>query len=171
LNRFIVGPAGEPAEPSKNTLENLRPKVFFDSLLLHEIRPDEIPILEQSTEVVQDAKNKKKSWELPDYVVIVIARDGGNSWQLERKITFERTDLKPHRQLIYDATGALATAATYENFQNFDGVNFPSKITIDRPKEEYSIEITIEKLEVNKPLTDAQFELTQPPGSQLKVLK
>ena len=171
MNKFITGPAQEPAQPSKNTLENLRPTVFFDSLLLHEIRPDEIVFMEQGTEVVQDAKNKKKSWELPDYIVDVIARASDNSWRLERKITFERTDLKPHRQMIYDATGAIATAAKYENFANFGDVNFPTEIDIDRPKEEYSIKITIEKVEVNKPLSDDQFVLQQPPGAQVKVLK
>jgi len=170
LNRFITGPADEPAEPSKNTLENLRPHVFFDSLLLHEIRPDEIALLEQSTEVVQDSRNKKKSWEVPDYVVDVIERDG-EWWRLERKITFARTDLKPHRQMIYDRTGAVATEATYENFSDFGEINFPSQIAINRPKEEYSIAITIEKLELNKPLADDQFVLAQPPGAQVKVLK
>lgn len=170
LNKFITGPADEPAEPSKNTIENLRPHVFFDSLLLHEIRPDEIVFIEQSTEVVQDSRNTKKSWEVPDYVVDVIERDG-NLWRLERKITFSRTDLKPHRQMIYDKSGAVATEATYENFADFGGVSFPSQISINRPKEEYAIKISIEKVEINKPLTDDQFMLAQPPGAQLKVLK
>lgn len=171
MNRFIIGPAEEPAEPSKNTLENLRPRVFFDSLLLHEIRPDEIAFLEQSTEVVPDANNKKKSWEIPDYIVDIIVRDGGNTARLDRKITFERTDLKPHRQMIYDAAGALATEATYSNFSNFGDVNFPTEIDINRPKEEYSIKITVQKLEINKPLTDEQFVLNQPPGAQVKTLR
>jgi hypothetical protein len=170
LNKFITGPADEPAQPSKNTLENLRPHVFFDSLLLHEIRQDEIVVLEQGTQVVQDSRNKKKTWQLPDYIVEVIEREG-NWWRLERKITFDRTDLHPHQQMIYDQSGAVATEATYENFSDFGGVNFPSKITINRPKEEYSIVLTIEKLEINKPLTDDQFVLQPPPGAQVTVLK
>ncbi|HVH87045.1 MAG TPA: DUF4292 domain-containing protein [Terriglobales bacterium] len=170
MNKFITGPADEPAQPSQNTLENLRPHVFFDSLLLHEIRQDEIPFLEQSTEIVQDSSNKKKSWEVPDYVVGVLERNG-EWWRLERKITFSRLDLKPHRQMIYDKSGAVATEATYESFADFGGVNFPSQIAINRPKEEYSIRITIEKLELNKPLTDDQFVLAQPPGAQVKTLK
>ena len=168
LNKFIEGPAEESPQPSANTLENLRPHVFFDSLLLHEIRSDEIPVLEQGTEIVQDAK--KKSWEIPDYVVSIIEREG-NMWRLERKITFARTDLMPHRQLIYDRAGALVTEALYENFADFGGVNFPAKITINRPKEEYSIQIIIEKLEVNKTLAEDQFVLAQPPGAQVKILK
>lgn len=169
-NKFITGPAGEPAEPSKNTIENLRPHVFFDSLLLHEIRSDEIVVLEQGLQVVQDTHNKKKTWQLPDYIVDVVERQG-EWWRLERKITFDRTDLQPHQQMIYDQSGTLATEATYDNFSNFAGVNFPSQITINRPKEEYSIVLTIEKLEVNKPLTEDQFALPQPPGAQVKVLK
>lgn len=170
LNKFITGPANEPAQPSKNTLENLRPKVFFDSLLLHEIKPTEIAFLEQSTEVVPDVRDKKKSWEIPDYIVDVLERDG-DWWRLERKITFARTDLKPHQQMIYDASGAIATQATYENFADYGGIGFPSVITINRPKEEYTIKITIEKLELNKPLTDDQFVLNQPPGAQVTTLK
>ena len=171
MNKFIVGPAEEPAQPSTtNTLENLRPSVFFDSLLLHEIGPDEVAVLEQGTDVVQDTTNKKKSWELPTYIVNVIVRDG-EAWRLQRKIAFSRIDLKPHRQMIYDRGGAVATEAAYDNFADFQGVNFPSQITINRPKEEYSIHITIEKIEVNKPLTEDQFVLAQPPGAQVKVLK
>ena len=170
MNKFIVGPANEPAQPSKNTLENLRPKVFFDSLLLHEIKPTEIAFLEQSTEVVPDVRDKKKSWEIPDYIVDVLERDG-DWWRLERKITFARTDLKPHQQMIYDANGAIATKATYEDFADYGGISFPSVITINRPKEEYTIKITIEKLELNKPLSDDQFVLNQPSGAQVTTLK
>jgi outer membrane lipoprotein-sorting protein len=170
MNKFIEGPAEDSPQPSTNTLENLRPHVFFDSLLLHEISPNEVAVLEQGTDVVQDTTNKKKSWELPDYIVNVIVHDG-DQWRLQRKITFSRIDLKPHRQMIYDRNGAVATEAVYDNFSDFQGVSFPSQITINRPKEEYSIQITIEKIEVNKPLTEDQFVLAQPPGAQLKVLK
>jgi outer membrane lipoprotein-sorting protein len=170
LNKFITGPADEPATPSKNTLENLRPHVFFDSLLLHEIRPDEIVVLEQGSQVVQDSRNKKKTWQIPDYVIDVIEKSG-EWWRLERKITFERTDLRPHQQMIYDATGQVATQATYENFSDYSGVSFPSTITIVRPKEEYTIVLTIEKLELNPPLTAEQFTLQQPPGAQVTMLK
>ena len=171
LNRFIEGPAGEPEQPSTNTLENLRPSIFFDSLLLHEIGSDDVVALEQSSEVVPDANNKKKSWEVPDYVLDVIRPDGSNMGRLERKIVFARTDLQPHHQMIYDQNGALVTEATYENFSDFEGIKFPTEIVINRPKEEYSIRLTVEKLEVNKPLSDEQFALVQPPGAQLKTLK
>jgi outer membrane lipoprotein-sorting protein len=171
LNKFVTGPAEESAKPSQNALENLRPSVFFDSLLLREITSQDVAVLEQSTEVVPDVNNKKKSWQIPDYVVQVIRPDGSNMGRLLRKITFERTDLQPHRQMIYDQNGAVVTEAEYENFQKFGEITFPSQITITRPKEEYTIRITIEKIEINKPLTDDQFVLAQPAGAQVKTLK
>ncbi len=170
MNKFITGPANESAQPSKNTLENLRPRVFFDSLLLHEIKPTEIVFLEQGTSVVPDTRDKKRSWEIPNYIINVLERDG-DWWRLQRKITFARTDLKPHQQMIYDQNGALATLATYDNFADYDGISFPSQITISRPKEEYTITITFEKLELNIPLSPDQFVLNQPPGAQVTTLK
>jgi hypothetical protein len=44
---------------------------------------------------------------------------------------------------------------------------FPAIVSIQRPIEGYGITISMVKLDVNVPLTDEQFVLTQPPGSQL----
>ena len=168
-NKFIVGPNSIPEKPSPNTLENLRPHVIFDSLLLHEIHPDETPVLEQSTEIVREEKSKKQV-EVPNYIVDVIKRQEKGS-TLGRKIFFSRVDLEPHRQLIYDDQGRIATEAIYENFADYQGTNFPSQIIINRPQEGYSIQLSIVKLTLNQPLKDDQFDLKQPEGSQLQVLK
>jgi len=169
LNKFVVGPNESPAEPSPNTLLNLRPHVIFDSLLLHEIHGDEAAVLEQSEEQVRDAKSKKQVF-IPDYIVQVIRKEDGKSY-LARKIVFSRIDLKPHRQQIYDKEGRVVTEAVYENFTDYQGTSFPSQILINRPQEEYSIQLNIVKLRLNEPLTDQQFDLKQPPGSHLQVLK
>ena len=168
-NKFIVGPNTAPEKPSPNTLENLRPHVIFESLLLHAIHSEETPVLEQSTETVREQKSKKQV-EIPNYIVDVIRRQDNGS-VLARKIYFSRIDLKPHRQLIYDDQGRIATEAIYENFADYQGISFPSQIIINRPQEGYSIQLTIVKLTLNQPLKDDQFDLKQPTGSQLQVLK
>ena len=56
------------------------------------------------------------------------------------------------------------------DFKNYTGLTFPSVTRVWRPQEEYSVSITIEKLNINQPLTDEQFALSQPPGSQLQRL-
>jgi hypothetical protein len=164
-NKFIVGPP-EVTQPSANPLENLRPQVIYDALLLHPVDPqNEIGVLEQSAEIVNDAK-KKQIEESPTYVVDVI-RKGNNGWYLSRKVIFSRADLLPHRQLIYDLSGSMVTEAKYEAYKEFNNVQFPTDIDIWRPKEEYSIGISVVKLTINEPLTDEQFALAQPAGSQL----
>ena len=100
------------------------------------------------------------------YTLLVIDKDAQGNF-LSRKIVFSRTDLLPHEQIIYDRQGQLVTYAHYENFSDYAGIMFPTIVSIQRPIEGYSITISIVKLDVNVPLTDEQFVLTQPPGSQL----
>lgn len=166
-NRFYVG-HNEISKPSASTLENLRPQHIGDALQLHQIDPkDEIAVLEGSNEVVQDAKTKKDVEE-PNYILDVIRHDTeSDQWFLDRKIYFNRTNLQPYRQVLYDMKGYVATDASYEDFRPIDGTQFPYLIHIWRPQEEYSLTLHVIKLELNKPMTPDQFALEQPPGSTL----
>jgi uncharacterized protein DUF4292 len=164
-NKFYVG-HNDVVSPEANPLENLRPQVIYNALLLPEINSEnDIPVLEDSTEIIYDTK-KRKELEQPDYVIDIIHRTG-NQWVLARKIIFDRTNLVPHQQIIYDDKGAVATQATYQAYHDYNGVSFPDVIEISRPKEEYSIRLTVEKMVINDELRDDQFALTQPVGSQL----
>ena len=59
-SKFIVGSNQQPAKPSPNPLENLRPQHISDALLLKAIDPDkEIAVLENTTEIVKDPKSHK----------------------------------------------------------------------------------------------------------------
>jgi outer membrane lipoprotein-sorting protein len=167
-NKFIVG-ANNVLRPSAKPLENLRPQHIYDALLLRPIDLNsEIAVLEQNNQTIVDPKTKKQILQ-PDYIVDVIAR-GDHGWYLSRRITFSRVDLQPVRQRVYDRNGYVATDATYENFKDYSGVMFPATTHIWRPQEEYAVTLLIEKLTVNHPLTNDQFVLNQPPGSQLVQL-
>jgi hypothetical protein len=164
-NKFIVGPP-DVTRPSHNTLENLRPQVIYDALLLPQVdSKNQIAVLENGEEILTDQKSKKEV-SYPTYVVDVIQR-GEQGWHLQRKVIFSRTDLLPHKQLVYDKMGNMVTEAIYEDYQNFNGVQFPTSITIVRPQEEYTIGLTVLKLTLNAPMKEEQFALNQPPGSQL----
>ncbi|MGB7555049.1 MAG: hypothetical protein WBM04_11800 [Candidatus Korobacteraceae bacterium] len=165
-NKFYVGGA-EVTKPTSNPLEDLRPQVIYNALLLPEIDKNQIAVLENDTETIVDAKTKKLVQQ-PDYVIDIIRRsDSGAGWYLYRKIIFERVNLVPHHQIVYDTEGEIATDVTYQVYRDYSGVSFPTVIEIDRPREEYSIRLTVEKLVINEPLRDDQFALQQPPGSQL----
>jgi outer membrane lipoprotein-sorting protein len=163
-NRFVVGRNDVISPNPTQPLENLRPQIIYEALLLHEIGSGETAILENGTETFTDEKGHKS--EQPDYVIDVIRSHGNDSW-LSRKIIFSRTDLRPNRQLIYDEQGTLVTDARYTDYKDYDGLNFPSKIEIKRPEEEYDITLTILKPGLNQPLTDDKFVLEQPAGAQV----
>jgi hypothetical protein len=164
-NKFYVG-HGTVAHFSSNSLENMRPQVIYNALLMPAIDlQNNIAVLEDSTEIIYDTQ-KKRTLEQPDYVIDILERRG-DQWYLARKIIFDRTNLVPHQQLIYDEKGAVATEATYQVYQDYNGVRFPNVIQIKRPQEEYSIRLTVVKLVINEALRDDQFALTQPAGSQL----
>jgi outer membrane lipoprotein-sorting protein len=164
-NKFIIG-RNQLARPSPKPLENLRPQHIYDALLLHPVDPkDEIAVLEHASEMSVDPKTHKPVEEL-EYVVDIIHRDS-QGWYLSRKITFSRTDLNPHRQVLYDRNGYVATDAHYDVYLPFDGVQFPAEIQIWRPQEEYSVTLKILKLTPNQPLSDEQFALSQPAGAEV----
>jgi len=165
-SQFIVGSNKQPAKPSPRPIYNLRPQHISDALLLKPIDPEkEIAVPENTTEIVKDPKSHKDV-EQASYTLVIIDKDK-DGYYLSRKIVFSRTDLQPHEQSIYDRQGRLVTFARYENFGEYSGISFPAIVSIQRPIEGYAITLSIVKMEVNVPLTDEQFVLTQPPGSQL----
>jgi len=170
-NRFVIG-KNEVATPnSDQPMENIRPQNIYEALLIQRIDPvSEIAVMENGYETLHDAKGHRVLQE--DYELTVIRRYGKGCTQvcderpwLERKIIFGRTDLKPHRQYIYSEDGTVATDAKYAEYKDFEGVNFPSRIEIFRPQEEYDITLNMLKVDINKPLTDDQFVLAQPAGA------
>jgi outer membrane lipoprotein-sorting protein len=167
-NRFVVGRNGVETHNPTQPLENLRPQHIYDALLLRRVDPqNEIAVMENDTELVTDAKSHKVSRS--DYVIDVI-RKGEHGWVLSRKIVFSRTDLLPHRQLLYGADGNVTTNALYGNYKDDNGVKFPWQIEIARPQEEYDITLNIVKLDLNQSLPDDKFILEQPPGAEVVYL-
>jgi outer membrane lipoprotein-sorting protein len=162
-NKFVVGSNNADNYQPDKRLENMRPQYIYDALLLPEIGQDEA-VLDNGFETVLDSK--KHRVEQPNYSLLVI-RNGPQGWYLSRKIEFSRTDLLPYRQRIYDQQGNVATDAHYQDYKDYDGTQFPSTIEIERPRENYNITLNIVKLEINKPLTDDQFALEQPPGADV----
>lgn len=164
-NRFVVGRNDIESHNAEQPLENLRPQHIYDALILREIDPQsEIAVMENNFEIVTDAK--KHQVQQADYEIDVI-RKSDRGWFLSRKIIFSRTDLLPHRQLVYDQDHNVANDSRYEGYKDYDGVNFPSQIEIWRPQEEYDITLTIVKIQLNEPLPDDKFALEQPPGAQV----
>jgi outer membrane lipoprotein-sorting protein len=164
-NRFVTGRNDVETPNPKQPLESVRPQNLYEAILIRGVDPEnEIAVLENGYETVLDSKRHRV--EQPDYEIVVVKR-GKTGWFLSRKLIFSRTDLKIHRQFVYDENGRLATDVRYGEYKDYGEVNFPVQIEIERPQEEYDITLNMVKLEFNKQLTDDQFALVQPPGAEV----
>jgi outer membrane lipoprotein-sorting protein len=160
----------EVTKPSANGLENLRPAVFFDSLLIHGLGADQVVSLTQDTRVIANEKNKKDLIEEPDYDLEFLAQPQGQTAHTIRVIHISRSNLLPYQQDIYGPDGTVVTRAFYSNYQNFGNTPFPMKIEIRRPQDQYTLTITITKLTLNQHLEDDQFELKIPDTVPIKKM-
>jgi outer membrane lipoprotein-sorting protein len=160
----------EVTKPSANGLENLRPAVFFDSLLIHGLGADQVVSLTQDTRVIANEKNKKDLIEEPDYDLEFLAQPQGQTAHTIRVIHISRSNLLPYQQDIYGPDGTVVTRAYYSNYQNFGNIPFPMKIEIRRPQDQYTLTLTITKLTLNQKLEDDQFELKIPDTVPIKKM-
>lgn len=157
-NRFVEG-GNEVTAPSPNKLENLRPNVFLDALLIPPPKPKDITVLEDLT----DEDNA-------DYIIHVLNRTPSGDLILARTVWFDRLTLQIARQISFDPTGEIVSDTRYSEWQNHDGVPFPKVIDMNRPKDAYGVIITVVKIDINKPISDDKFVLEQPEGTTLQVL-
>ncbi len=157
-------------EPSKNGLENLRPPVFLDSLLVPAVSKDEFVTLTESTRVMQPESRRHDAVEEPDYDLTVLKMRSGNVMMRERVIHISRVSMLPFEQDVYDEKGRIVTRALYENYQPHGDMSFPGLITIQRPIDEYSLKIEVTKLTLNEPFDEDQFELKIPAGVTVKSM-
>ena len=157
--------------PSKNGLENLRPPVFFDSLTVPGVSEDEFVSLTESSRVMAPQSKHQPAIEEPDYLLAVFRKGQGNTLRQERRVYFSRVTLLPFQQDIYDDKGEVVTSATYDNYQEFNGVHFPMLINIRRPLDEYALKLQVTKLTLNQPLANDQFELKIPEGAKVQQMQ
>ena len=175
-SRAIEG-SNSVTQKSSNALENLRPDIFLNSILIRSVAPGRLVYLTSHAEVQPDPKTKQLI-ETPEYDLLIGDEGPSKDDRLgvrvirpTRVIHFSRIDLLPSGEDIYDADGEVATKVTYGPYQNFGALKFPATITINRPLEEYQILIRLQKVTANLPLSDEQFQLKVPEGYQVRKLQ
>jgi hypothetical protein len=173
-SRAITG-TNTVTKPAANPLENIRPSLFLDAILIREIPADGIVSLTNSSLNTVDTKNKQLM-ETPLYDLTVLhpespAKDKVQVYQAQRVIKFSRVDLMPMEQDIYNKDGDLETEIEYGPYQNYNGTPYPTTITISRPLEEYKIAVTVHEVKFNLTLPDGQFDQKVPPGYKVQKLQ
>jgi hypothetical protein len=106
----------------------------------------------------------------PIYILTVIHIEKEGAGRLERRIYISREDLSIQKQVFFDRAGNIDTVGIYNNYSMEGDVMFPHIIRIERPKEQYAMQLGMVKVQLNVPLTNEQFDLPRPEGSDLQVL-
>jgi len=173
-SRAIVG-SNKVTKPSTNALENLRPDIFLDSVLVNSITPQRLVYLTSTSETRREGK---KLVETPEYDLHIGEEAPAADTHLEvrvikptRVIRFSRLTLLPTGQDIYDQDGGVETHVTYGPYRQFGTAHLPSSIVIERPRESYRITISVQKVVVNQPLGDEQFVLKIPSDYKVQTLQ
>lgn len=158
-NKFLVGPISLN-HPSAKPIENLRPQHLVDALLWPEVRKEEVTLFEEFND------------ESGRYYVLTVLR-GGYQTEILRKIWFNRADLHLMRLQSYGPRGALVSDVRYSNWQPLDTpaagalTEYPRSILIDRPHDEYRLDLTVTKITLNETLTADHFQLQPPEGADI----
>lgn len=159
-NKFLVGDIKMERNSAK-PIENLRPQHLFDALLWPEIVKGEAVLIEEFND------------ENARYYVLTVLR-GGYTTEIRRKIWFDRANLNVARLQSYGAKGALLSDIHYADWQpvtatpeSSNGPEFPRTIRIDRPHDDYRVDLQVTKLALNEEFPAERFQLAQPPNSEL----
>jgi outer membrane lipoprotein-sorting protein len=162
---FIVGPANLE-RPAKTPLENLRPQHLLDAIFWPEIPADSPPLFEEFSD---DAAR---------YYLLTVLRTA-RTVEIARKIWFDRSNLQITRLQTFGSAGRLISDVRYGDWQTKNdsppsgpssALPYPRHITLVRPHDDYRLELRITKLTLNEELSEAQFKLEQPPGSERVTL-
>ncbi len=157
--------------PSDKPLENLRPELFYDSLLIRGPRAEDLVALTSDERIYQPDPTRKYVVDEPEYDLGIFRRaSAGLELKTQRVVHIGRSTLLPYQQDTYDEKGQLVTVAIYDNYQKFGDELFPSTITIQRPLDQLQLKMTITKLAMNPKLEDDQFELKLPANTQVQKL-
>jgi hypothetical protein len=166
-NKFLVGLVAVERASSK-PIENLRPHHLLDALLWPEIRKEETVILKEFND------------ERARYYVLTVLR-GGYQVEVLREIWFDRADLQVVRMQNFGPKGVLLSDVQLANWQPLDtaagspaaaipntGVtSFPRVLRIERPKDDYKLDLQVTKIGLNEDIPTERFKLEQPAGSEL----
>ena len=169
-NKAVKG-SNQLKTKSDSQVENMRPDFFFDSILVRGLAPGDEYFVTADTSTQEDAA-KKHLYSIPEYMLNIVRRNPeSNQLKPVRVITFHRDDLRPYQQDLYDAEGNLETQVFYGEYARYGESEYPSKVTIRRPLEEFQVVLTVDNDVENMELTDDQFQIKLPEDIKEQTLE
>jgi hypothetical protein len=102
----------------------------------------------------------------------MIIRRYQDQFLLTRDIYFDGHTLQIIRQKTFDKSGVITSNTKYSDWRNDSGVLFPSEIDIQRPKDNYKVQLNVVSIRMNSSdVTEEKFVLQQPTDAQVQIMK
>jgi outer membrane lipoprotein-sorting protein len=157
-NRVFVGDTSTRAT-AENAILNLRPQHIMDALFV-----DVAQYVDSSNvlPVFYEAVDGRRSFYVFEFV-----DSAGDAPQVIEKLWIDRRDLRVSRKQSFGLEGVLETDVAYDLYQDVDGISFPHRILIERPAEDYSLEINFDSTQLNTPIEEGAFVIEVPRGAEL----
>ncbi len=166
-NKFLIGSVSVERAGSK-PIENLRPQHLLDALLWPEVRKEETVLFEEFNE------------ESARYYVLTVLR-GGYQTEILRRIWFDRSVLQVAHLESFGPRGILVSDTHFSNWQPVDAdgsaasasgtsgarQQFPRSILIERPHDDYRLDLQIAKITLNADIPAERFKLEPPTGAEV----
>ena len=166
-NKFLVGSVANERNSSK-PIENLRPQHLLEALLWPAIRKEEAV-------TITEFNNEKGR-----YYILTVLR-GGYQLEVLRGIWFDRSNLQVARIQTFGPKGILLSDASFSDWEPLNNPapgptnalaapalsSFPRSIHIERPHDDYILDMQVTKMVVNGEIPPDGFKLGQPAGSEL----
>ena len=150
--KFIVGKSAVQHK-AKNALENLRPQHILQALV--------VPPINADRETTYRRKVAPHSQPNKRYLVVSILEQMDHQPTLQREVWFDRSNLELARVQFYDSEGTCTEDVSYSNYQDFNGIHYPTHIQLERPEDDYEVTITIEKATFNTSIPAENFGAEQ----------
>ncbi len=160
-NKFLEGSVLLERASSK-PIENLRPQHLLEALLWPEVRREEPVLFEEFND------------EAARFYVLTVLR-GGYQTEILRKIWFDRADLEVARLQTFGPRGILISDIRFSNWQptnasaggSIPAQGFPRTIRIERPHDDYRLDLQITKVTLNEDIPGDRFKLEAPAGAEI----
>lgn len=171
-HKFIVGPTDLRRETEK-PIENLRPQHLVDALFWPELPAGDTAAQSAVLFEEQDEFSLQTGAVTRRFYVLTALAGPRTAPQVARKIWFDRVNLHVTRVQAYDPDGRLVTDVHYAEWQPADTVasgepvRYPRFVRIQRPQDDYRLDVRITRLAMNESITADRFTLEQPEGTEL----
>jgi hypothetical protein len=165
-SKFIVGPASLERAADK-PIENLRPQHILDAIFW-----PELPANPPGAGIIFE-----EAYEPSGRFYVLTVLSSSSSREIERKIWFDRADLSLCRVQVYEAGGRLLSDVRLDSWQPAAPSGtaaggaaqppYPRHILLNRPHDDYQLEIRVKKITLNETISLDRFKLDQPSGTEL----